>query len=33
VTRLPERLARGVLARLPHTAAAPESSLWLKKLG
>jgi hypothetical protein len=33
VTRLPERLARGVLARLPQTAAASESSLWLKKLG
>ena len=33
VTRLPDRLARGVLARLPHTAAAPEGSLWLQKLG
>ena len=32
-TRLPDRLARGVVARLPHPAAAPESSLWLKKLG
>jgi hypothetical protein len=32
-TRLPDRLAHGVLARLPHIAAAPESSLWLKKLG
>jgi hypothetical protein len=30
-TRLPDRLARGVLARLPAPAAAPESSLWLKK--
>jgi predicted O-methyltransferase YrrM len=32
-TRLPDRLARGVVARLPHPAAAPESSFWLKKLG
>jgi predicted O-methyltransferase YrrM len=32
-TRLCERLARGVLARLPRPAAAPESSLWLRKLG
>jgi hypothetical protein len=31
-TRLPDRLARGVLARLPRPA-APESSLWLKKRG
>jgi hypothetical protein len=29
-TRLPDRLARGVLARLPRPA-APESSLWLNK--
>jgi hypothetical protein len=32
-TRLPDRLARGMVARLPHPAAAPESSFWLKKLG
>jgi Methyltransferase domain len=31
-TRLPERLARGPLARLPRPA-APESSLWLQKRG
>jgi hypothetical protein len=31
-TRLPDRLARGVLARLPRPT-APECSLWLKKRG
>jgi hypothetical protein len=31
-TRLPDRLARGTLARLPRPA-APESSLWLTKRG
>ncbi len=31
-TRLADRLACGVLARLPTPAAAPESSLWLQKL-
>ena len=31
-TRLPDRLARSILARLP-PAAAPESSLWLRRRG
>jgi predicted O-methyltransferase YrrM len=31
-TRLPDRLARGTLTRLPHPT-APESSLWLTKRG
>lgn len=31
-TRHPGRLARGILAELPHPDGAPETSLWLRKL-